>query len=163
VQNGCSFFAANLIYADLRYADLRYADLRYADLSYANLRYANLSYANLSYAKNSELAIAMTRILPCEGEIIGWKRCQKKVLVKVRVPPDAKRSHAFGRKCRAEFVEVLEVVGAEIGLSMHDYGKTVYRAGERVTCDKWEPDFTQECAGGIHFFITKEEAEAYGD
>ena len=102
----------------------------------------------------------MTRVVPPEGEVTGWKKCRGQVLVKVRVPADAKRSNAFGRKCRAEFVDVLEIVGGEYGISSHD-GKTLYEIGKRVTCDKWCEDFTQECSGGIHFFITREEAEAY--
>jgi hypothetical protein len=155
---------ANLSYANLRSADLSSADLSsanlsYADLSSADLRYANLSSANLSYAQNSELAVAMTRILP-EGNIVGWKKCRDAVIVKVLIPTDAKRSSAFGRKCRAEFVRVLEVVGAETATSLHD-GVTTYKAGEIVRSDKWCDDFTNECAGGIHFYITRLEAEQH--
>ena len=160
---------ANLSYADLRYADLRSADLRSADLRYANLssadlRYADLSsadlrYADLRYAENSKLAIAMTRILP-EGDIIGWKKCIAGVIVKLLVPKRAKRCHAFGRKCRAEYIKVISVIGAPSGVSQHN-GRTEYKKGKYVRCDKWDDDFTNECSGGIHFFITREEAEAY--
>jgi hypothetical protein len=40
--------------------------------------------------------------------------------VKLRIPAAARRSSATGRKCRAEFAEVLEVIGAEFGVSQHD-------------------------------------------
>jgi hypothetical protein len=80
------------------------------------------------------------------------------VLVKVLIPAKAKRSNAFGRKCRAAYVKVLEVIGAEIGVSKHD-GKTQYIKGKTVRCDHWEEDWTIECGGGIHFFITRAEAE----
>jgi uncharacterized protein YjbI with pentapeptide repeats len=157
--------SADLRSADLRSADLSSADLRSADLSSADLRYADLSSANLRYAdlrsaKNAELATAMTRILP-EGDLIGWKKCQGSVIVKLRIPSEAKRSHAFGRKCRAEYVDVLEVFGADHGVSMHD-GETKYAAGERVTPDKFDENWVDECSSGIHFFITRPEAEAYG-
>jgi len=92
--------------------------------------------------------------------LIGWKKCRDNTIVKVAIPAAAKRSHAFGRKCRAEFVDVLEVIGADRAISKHD-NETTYAAGERVTCDEWCEDWRQECAGGIHFFITREEAEAY--
>ena len=62
--------------------------------------------------------------------------------------------------CRAEFADVLDVIGAEFGVSIHD-GSTKYRKGERVTPDSWSETWTEECAAGIHFFITREEAEAY--
>ncbi|MCP4410751.1 MAG: pentapeptide repeat-containing protein [Gammaproteobacteria bacterium] len=157
--SGANLSDANLRDANLRDANLRGANLRDANLSDANLSGAYLRGANLRGAKDAELAIAQTRILP-EGDLVGWKKCNDNILVKVRVPADAKRSHAFGRKCRAEFVEVLEVIGATVGLAQHD-NQTAYEVGERVTCDKWCEDWQQECAGGIHFFITKEEAENY--
>ena len=154
---------ANLSSANLRYADLRSADLRSADLRSADLRSADLSYADLSYAKNSELAIAMTRILP-QGTLIGWKKIRSKngdLIAKLQIPEEAKRSHAFGRKCRAEWVLVLEIIGGDQGHSSYD-STVIYKAGlvikpEQPFCEEW----TEECASGIHFFITKEEAEAY--
>ena len=82
------------------------------------------------------------------------------MIVKLRIPADARRCHAFGRKCRAEFADVLEVIGAEVGISQHD-GKTEYRVGERVVPDRFDDDWRKECAPGIHFFITRTEAEAY--
>ena len=136
---------------------VRWAVKNGANLSGANLSDAYLSDANLSGAKDAELAIAKTRILP-EGDLIGWKKCREGVLVKLSVPAEAKRSHAFGRKCRAEFVKVLEVIGADKGVSQHD-PKYTYSAGETVKCDEWCEDWQQECAGGIHFFITREEAQ----
>lgn len=78
------------------------------------------------------------------------------MICKLRIPADAKRSHAFGRKCRAEFVDVLEGEGVR----SHD-GVTKYAPGTRVIADKFDADWTHECAGGIPFFITREEAEAY--
>ena len=72
----------------------------------------------------------------------------------------ARRSNASGRKCRAEYVEVLEVIGAEVGISQHD-NKTEYRVGKIVRCDKWNEDRWTECSGGIHFFLTRIEAENY--
>jgi hypothetical protein len=151
--------SADLSSANLSSADLSYADLSSADLSYADLSSADLSSANLSSAENSEIAIARTRIL-AEGDLIGWKKCQNDVIVKLRIPAEAKRSHAFGRKCRAEFADVLEVFGGEKGISRHD-GLTEYVAGQRVTPDGFDENWMEECASGVHFFITEAEARAY--
>ena len=125
----------------------------------AYLRGADLSGAELTGANGADLAIAMTRILP-DGDLVGWKKCRDGVIVKLRIPDEAKRSHAFGRKCRAEFADVLEVIGAEVGISTHD-GKTEYRVGQRVTPDSFDDNWTDECSHGVHFFITRLEAEAY--
>ena len=158
--------SANLSYADLSYANLRSADLSSANLSYADLSYANLSYADLSSAKNSELAIAMTRILP-QGTIIGWKKLMNGVIAKLRIPESAKRSHAFGRKCRAEFADVLELIGADGkpfgGSAESSYEKGFgYTVGATVKPSRaFSEEWQDECAPGIHFFITREEAENY--
>ena len=183
---GADLRGANLRYANLRGADLRGADLRGADLQGANLQGANLLDANLrganlqgAYLQGANLqganlwganlwgadldftceAFQKTRILP-EGSIIGWKKCKNDVIVKLRIPEGAKRSHAFGRKCRAEWVEVLEVFGGDVGISKHD-GITEYRKGTIVKPASFSEEWQNECAPGIHFFITRAEAEAY--
>ena len=135
-----------------------------ASLDGASLVGANLDGANLDGAKNAELAIAQTRILPA-GSIVGWKKCQAKTdtgfaIVKLRIPEEAKRSHAFGRKCRAEYAEVLEIIGVTEAHSGYDPA-FIYRVGETVRPDSFSEDWQRECAPGVHFFITREEAEAY--
>ena len=43
-----------------------------------------------------------------------------------------------------------------------NYDKTfIYRVGEVVTVDDFDDDRWNECAPGIHFFITREEAVRY--
>ena len=158
--SGANLSGANLSGADLSGANLYGANLSRADLSEANLSGANLSGANLSGAKNCDLILARTEIIPREGEVIGWKKCEDGVLVKLRVPPKARRSNALGRKCRAESVEVLEVVGSKVGVSLHD-GETKYKTGETVKCHEWNTDRLVNCGGGIHFYLTREEAEAH--
>ena len=172
-----NLYGANLRWANLREADLREANLREADLCEANLhgadlceanlhganlRGANFREADLCGAKNSALVTAMTRILP-EGSLIGWKKCQNEVLVKLLIPRKAKRSHAFGRKCRAEYARVLEVIGAEVGLSTYKENGIPfmeYRKGKIIKpTQPFCEDFTQECESGIHFYITRIEAE----
>ena len=128
--------------------------------NWADLRGADLYGANLYGAMNiPPFASAQTSITP-EGQLIGWKKCKNGLIVKLSIPTDARRSNASGRKCRAEFADVIETIGGDVGISQHD-GKTEYRVGARVTCDNWCEDRWQECAGGIHFFITREEAEDY--
>ena len=152
---------ADLIGADLSGADLSHADLSGADLSGAYMSGAYMSGAYMSGAKGIERAIAYTRILP-EGALIGWKKAGGKI-VKLRIPEEARRSHAFGRKCRAEFVDVLEIFRqseTDLPEATSEYGpKTVYRVGQRVTSDSWDENFRNECSHGIHFFITRQEAE----
>ena len=158
--SGANLRGANLNGAELSGAYLSGAYLSGAYLSGANLSWANLSGADLSGATGSELAIAMTRILP-DGDLIGWKKCNGGVLVKLRIPADAKRSSAFGRKCRAEFADVLEVIGADVAVTSAHGPLTEYIAGQRVTPDSWDDNWKNECSHGVHFYITRTESEAH--
>lgn len=128
-------------------------------LKYEGGERANLFGANLSRAIGYDLIIAQTRLIP-EGDIIGWKKCENNIIVKLLIPSSAKRNNAFGRKCRAEYAKVLEIFGCEFGVSQHD-NKTKYVVGEIVRPDSFDEDFRNECSSGIHFFITRLEAENY--
>jgi uncharacterized protein YjbI with pentapeptide repeats len=154
---------ADLSGANLSGADLRSADLRGADLSGADLRGANLSGADLRGAKNSEYAEAITKILP-DGDIIGYKKCIDNVIVKLLIPKEAKRSNATGRKCRAEFAQVLETTKCDKQLLTaisQNNSNFIYTVGKEVRPDKFDENRWEECSNGIHFFITKFEAERY--
>ena len=126
----------------------------------ANLYGADLSGANLSGAKNAALSLAMT-IVPAQGDLVAWKKLREGV-AELRIPREARRSNATGRKCRAEYAVVVSLPdGCEVGHSLHD-GTFEYRVGETVQPrEPWCEDRWQECASGIHFYITREEAEAH--
>ena len=161
---GANLSGANLTRADLSGANLSGVNLTRANLSGANLTRASLSGANLygadlSGAKNTELAEAIISILP-EGNIVGWKKCRPGVIVKLLIPQKARRSNATGRKCRTEYATVLHVFGAEYGVSSYD-GVTEYHKGATVRCDGWNENRFAECGGGIHFYLTRIEAEAH--
>ena len=145
---------------DAEIAYLQGAYLQGAYLQRADLQRAYLRGAYLRGAKNAELALAMVSHIPAEGAFVAWKKCQEGVIVKLLIPEDAKRSHAGGRKCRASHVVVLDVIGAEDGISSFD-ANVRYRKGETVTCHQWDEDRWSECSGGIHFFLHRLEAEAY--
>ena len=151
---------ANLGGANLRYADLRGANLSDADLSGADLNSANLSGANLSGVRYNENTRFFALQCPEEGSFVAWKKCVDGVLVKLLIPEDAKRSSATTRKCRASKAIVLEVIGAEKGISQND-ADFVYEVGKEMIPDSFDDDRWDECSNGIHFFITKGEAENY--
>jgi len=166
--------------ADLGHADLRDADLHGANLHGANLRDADLSYADLSYvdlrdANHVKLSIAKISILPDEGDIIGWKKAwtdnempPTPVIVKLLIPADAQRSNATGRKCRASKARVLDLQDKQgnslppdtTAYSGYDTDFT-YKKGETVHVENFDTNRWNECAPGIHFFITRIEAVEY--
>ena len=118
-----------------------------------------MSGANLSRILNATLSLARTIIVP-NGELIVWKKCRNEIIVKLRIPSEAKRSNAHTRKCRAEFAEVLETSNGLSAVSLHD-NYFIYTVGETVRCLTWEENRHIECGGGIHFYLTEDEAKAH--
>ena len=154
---GADLRDVNLRGANLNYADLCGADLSCADLRSANLNYADLRGANLRGANNIPLLTAAQLNICAEGDIIGYKKLNSGKICKILIPQDAKRSNATTRKCRAEYAIVLEGEG----VSQHDSNFT-YKVGETIRpTEPFCEDRWQECASGIHFFLTREEAENY--
>ena len=159
---------ANLYGADLSGANLSGADLSRAYLSGADLSGANLSGANL-YGANIPLEL-VNRFYPIccpeTGAFIAWKKAGGKV-VKLMVEETAKRSSAYGRKCRCSSALCLAIEnfdGTDSGLTeiASDYDTTfIYRVGEVAKVDNFDEDRRNECAPGVHFFITRQEAVYY--
>lgn len=173
---GAELDSADLSYADLSVADLRGADLcgadlrgakldsadlgsatlRGADLHVADLRYANLSGAHLHHTKNIP-SLPATIIVP-EGELIVYKMGSKGI-VTLKIPHDALRSNGSGRKCRASKAIVVDCPKG----SRSKYDRSfAYNIGDTVTPTKpFDMDRWNECGSGIHFFLTRWEAENY--
>ena len=133
-----------------------------ANLLGANLCNANLRDADMSGVVLDELGIAILSIVPECGEFTAFKKTREGV-VELRIPAHAKRSNATGRKCRASEAVVVSLPdGCDVAHSLHD-NSFVYKKNKTVKprepfCeDRW-----QECASGIHFYITRAEADAHG-
>ena len=174
---GANLRGADLCDADLRDADLCganlcCANLRGADLCGANLRGADLRDANLCDAKNTNKTAwdAYTAFYPLQcpetGSFIGYKKAADKIVM-LEICADAKRSSATSRKCRCSKAKVLSIThldGSDSGLTevRSNYSKEfVYRVGEVAEVPDFDDNRWNECAAGIHFFITRDEAVKY--
>jgi hypothetical protein cdifQCD-6_14926 len=157
---------ASFIGVDLREVGLRWAILRYASLKGVDLRGADLREADLKGADLREADLYNPIACPEKGSFIGWKKANGHI-VELEILSNAKRSSATGRKCRcdkAKVVAIEEKDGSESYITEvnSNYDKTfIYRVGEVVTVDDFDDDRWNECAPGIHFFITREEAVRY--
>ncbi len=172
--HGADLRYANLCYTDLSNVDLCDADLRDANLCYADLYSANLRGADLYHAdlRGAKIEIELVNkffpmCCPEHGSFIGWKKCVKNKIVKLEITEDAKRSSAYDRKCRcskAKCLAIENIDGSNSGLteiaSSYD-GNFIYRIGEVISVDNFDDDRRNECAPGIHFFITRQEAVEY--
>ena len=170
--SGADFRSANLLNADLSGADFRSANLLNANLRGADLHNADLSGANLCDAdlRGAKNVPYIPMVCPEEGDFIGWKKAEgnkDKVIVKLHIPFDAKRSSATTRKCRcskAEVIAIYNLDGTEAGeTTCHsDYDNSfIYEVGKTVEVTNFNEDRWSECAKGIHFFINRQEAIDY--
>ena len=176
---GANLSHANLSGADLRGADLSYTDLSIAnlsgaylrdsylnsaDLSHANLSGANLSGVDLRGANNIYIPLAC----PEKGSFIGFKKVSNgEQIVELFIPTDAKRLSSTGRKCRCNKAKVISITNidgssCELTKVRSSYDSSfIYTVGEYVEVKNFDDNRWKECAPGIHFFITREEAVRY--
>jgi hypothetical protein len=160
---GADLQGAYLQGADLQGAYLQGADLRGAYLQGAYLQGADLRGAYLRGAYLKKI-VAQTTIVP-EGELIVWKKLRDDLLAQLLIPVKAKRVNAIGyRKCRFEFAKVIAIYDGKkkvkegISKQNEDF---IYKVGETVTPDSFDPSPLIECSNGINAFITKQEAIDY--
>ena len=164
---------ANMMRADLHYADLHDADMRGADLHYADLydadmrgadlRGANLWGANLLGANMCDAdmcdADRLRKGIKLSEPIIGWKKCKNNVLVKLEIPRGATVFSINNSKCRTDKAKVLEIIGNDRAYSKYKFFS--YYVGDVIEIFDFNCEYNVECAQGIHFFKSREEAENY--
>ena len=159
---GANLCGANLYWADLHGANLSWANLSGANLSGANLSGANLYEADLRGAKNLNFPIAC----PEKGTFTAFKKAGK-YIIELEIPDDALRSSSTTRKCRCSKAKVVSITNLDgtpsdvkSVASCRD-SKFIYNLGETVEVPNFDTNRWNECAPGIHFFITRQEAIDY--
>ena len=136
-----------------------------ADLHDANLRGANLRNANLRGAKNIPSYLPQLVVCPPTGSFTTFKKGANQTIIELFISKNAKRSNATTRKCRCNWAKVIaiwDIDGKPINstYSLHD-DKFIYSVGQYVKVDNFDDNRWNECSAGIHFFMSKEEAEKY--
>ena len=168
--SGAYLRGANLRGADLSWAYLRGADLSGAYLSEANLRGADLSGANLSGANfcgadlHESKGVNYPMTCPERGSFIGFKRVRNNLIVELEITEDALRSSATGRKCRCSKAKVLSITNIDGTESNTNSARSlwdpdfIYSVGETIEVPDFDTNRWNECAPGIHFLISRQEA-----
>src|SRR5208282_342896 len=164
---GANLTGANLTEANLTGTDLTGADLRRGNLYEANLTEADLTGADLTGADIREARFSAYSHIPEAGEFIGFKKIAWRgdcdVIATLLIPSEARRTSCLiSRKNRCEFAKVLSLSdGSTEYQSCYNGLITVYKVGEMVYPDSYDDDIREDCSHGIHFFITRKEAEEY--
>lgn len=148
--------------SDLSNADMSGSILRCADLSHTNLSETNLVDADLTGASLDEEEQIRKGII-LQKKMIGWKKCQNNVLVKLEIPKGAIVFSINNNKCRTNIAKVIEIIGGDGNSAISQYDETfIYRLNKVVKVKDFDFQYYNvECAPGIHFFKTQEEALNY--
>lgn len=152
-------------------ADLTGAQLIGADLNGARLNGADLTGAWLTGARGADKIMwnIYTTFYPLQcpetGAYVGYKKTRG-LIVELEITADALRSSATSRKCRASKAEVLSITDIDGNIAAEqvesNYDKNfVYIVGKTVEVPNFDTNRWNECAPGIHHFITREEAVKY--
>lgn len=156
-------YVTDLSGADLSGVNLRGANLRGADLRWADLSEANLYESDLRGAKNLNFPIAC----PEKGTFTAFKKAGK-YIIELEIPDDALRSSSTTRKCRCSKAKVVSITNLEgvpsdvKSVASHYDSGFIYNLGEMVEVPNFDTNRWNECAPGIHFFITRQEAVDFG-
>lgn len=132
----------------------------------AVLKGVNVSDCDFS-ERLTEGAKKLTAYLCCpeEGSFIAWKKCKDDLLVKLLIPERAARTGKNSRSCRSSEAKVLEIIDSH-GFSHNEafslYDESlVYRKGNSIYPKEPFDDSLFHNGSGIHFFLSRKEAEDY--
>ena len=148
---------ANLTSADLYGACLYGANLFGADLTGANLIDSELEYANLNDTILDEKEQCRNGIVLTEP-MIGYKKSDEGKIITLEMPIGAKVFSINNNKRRANKAKVIDMQGKPELSSYYDTSFK-YRVGDEIEIADFDERYNVECGEGIHFFLTREEAE----
>ncbi|KRK65338.1 pentapeptide repeat-containing protein [Companilactobacillus tucceti DSM 20183] len=162
----CNFSHASLKNASLIGADLRGCDMSYSDISGANMFHSMLEDADLTGIVSNDATQYFRLHCPEKGAFLGYKKCFDYRIVKLLIPADAKRTSATANSCRCDKAKVMTIDDMytddiyQDAISYVD-PNFVYRVGHMVVAKNFNPNRWDDSTGGIHFWMTRKEAEGY--
>ena len=164
--DGTSLHGSNLKNANLKKTAFRSCDLGECNICGADLFAAVLEDANLEGIISDENTKWFRLYCPEEGAFLGYKKCMYGRLVQLLIPADAKRTSATMNCCRCDKAKVLTIKSFDYKDSFQEAWSLVdenfvYKVGEWVVAKNFNPDRWYDSTGGIHFWLTREEAKAY--
>ena len=137
-----------------------------ANIEDANLYASVLEEANLDNIKYNEKTKFFSLYCPEEGAFIAYKKGLNNRIIKLLIPGDAKRVSATRNCCRCDKAKVLEISDFEKEKYFDEAWSTVaegfcYKLGDWVYAKNFNEDRWYDSTGGIHFWMTREEAKKY--
>ena len=171
--------SANLTGADLTDVDLSFAHLTRADLTNTDLSGANLTGADLTSASLTDAVLTdadlsganLTDTILDDKEqcrkgivltetMIGYKKSDEGKIITLEMPIFAKVFSINNNKRRTNKAKVIDMQG-ETELSSWYNTNFKYHVGDEIEITDFNENYNVECAEGVHFFLTRKEAEFF--
>ena len=164
--DGCPLRGANFKNAVMVTASFRYCDMRECNIEDANLYGAVLEYANLEGIISNEGTQWFRLHCPETGAVLGYKKCINDRMVQLLIPADAKRTSATLPSCRCSKAKVLTIKSFDYKENFEEAWSLVdenfiYKKGEWVEVKDFNEDRWMDSTTGIHFWMTRKEAQDY--
>lgn len=164
--DGCSMKGANFKNAKMVTASFRYCDMRECNIEGADLFGAVLEFADLEGIVSSEETKWFRLRCPEKGAFLGYKKCVNDRMVQLLIPADAKRTSATLPSCRCNKAKVLTIKSFDFQENFDEAWSLVdenfiYKKGEWVEVKNFNENRWQDSTTGIHFWMSRAEAEAY--
>lgn len=153
--SGVKLRNANLNNANLHNAFLGSVDLRGADLKNAFLADSNLASADLLKNEQYRLGKILTR------KMIGYKKCRDNLIVTLEIPAGAVVFCINGNKCRTNIAKCIGISDNNKHAYSYYDDAFIYEIGKTYNIKDFNLQYNVECASGIHFYKTLEEAMDY--
>lgn len=175
--SGASFEGSKLGHVNMRMAVLSSANFASAQIResccFEHAHLTNATFASASIWIDTSFDFADLHGCEFDGEeknrlgrildrpVTGYKKSMEGDIVTLEIPAGAIVFSVNNRKCRTNRAKVVDTNGKPELSSIFDRGFK-YRVGDEIV-PKGEFDlmYNAECASGIHFFLTREEAERY--
>lgn len=162
----CQFIQADLSDCQLIGADLSGCDLSGSLMKGANFYRAILEEANLTAVQADKETRFFAQHCPESGPFVAYKKCFDDRLVQLLIPAGAQRTSATDYSCRCEYAKVLTIKsidasqGYQEAVSYADE-RFIYQVGQVMYAEQFNPNRWADSTGGIHFFMTRQEAIDY--
>ena len=151
---GSNFTGANLTGAYLYGSNLTGSNFTGANLTGAYLTGANLTDTILDEKEQCRKGIVLTE------PMIGYKKSDEDKIITLEIPIGAKVFSINNNKRRTNKVKVIDMQGETELCSMRD-ANFKYHVGDEIDIKDFVERYNVECSTGIHFFLTRDEAESF--
>lgn len=147
-----------------------FTNCRFIECTFRAYNTRNVEFDNCEY----KMSPCFYQHCPETGSYIAYKKARSIpdslidfCIVKLLIPEDAKRSSSFSSKCRASKAIVLDIFDLydeskhlDTAYSIYD-SKFVYHINDTVEVTDFDDNRWEECAPGIHHFLSKQEVINY--